>query len=182
MVYHLTEAELALLYKILMMHGSPEACAAAHTKYLEPSLSGITTNLATYRQVNIFDQPNYITYTKYHSHPKLPAHVTIMHGKYFNQITTNPNKAFSYAIEAYRTLPRPVQTGIFNSDGIDRFILPKTVVSDNLIKIEENHLSETQRSTLQFYQLNKYKLSLTNEYISYMDKGALTIDELGRFV
>ena len=90
------------------MHGSPEACAAAHTKYLEPSLSGITTNLATYRQVNIFDQPNYITYTKYHSHPKLPAHVTIMHGKYFNQITTNLNEAFSYAIEAHRTLPRPV--------------------------------------------------------------------------
>merc|ERR1712194_486069 len=99
--YHLTEIELALLYKILTTHAPPEACAAAYTKYLEPSLSGITTNLATYAQVNIFDQSNYVAYTRYRSHPKMPAHVTIMRGEYFNQITTPPDKAFDYILDTY---------------------------------------------------------------------------------
>ena len=92
--YILNDAEIVALYRILTMYLSPEVFAGTSTKQLELALSKVMTNLVNHGHINISNPQNYITYTKYHSRPKLPAHVTIMHDQHFNQITTNPARAF----------------------------------------------------------------------------------------
>ena len=91
--YILNDAEIVALYRILTMYLSPEVFAGTSTKQLELSLSKLMTSLVNHGHTNISNPQNFITYTKYGNRPKLPAHVTIMHDQYFNQITTNPARA-----------------------------------------------------------------------------------------
>ena len=172
-IYILNDAEIVALYRILTMYLSPEVFAGTSTKQLELALSKVMTNLVNHGHINISNPQNYITYTKYHSRPKLPAHVTIMHDQHFNQITTNPARAFRDIWGSYQYVPNPVRCGIFRTYNIERYILPKNTINTNLIILKDEELSDGQRKIVQLYESNKYKLDFINEYTSYIDKGVL---------